>query len=204
MSLVSLASGFILDQAVGAGVDAALSELLAGRRRDARDRLVRRLSQGKTISLADDAAAAAIFTYMRAAEEGAARRNLELMADFLARSAAEPDYAPNEFRRHARHLADLSRAEALALAVMTKSEQLTLKDDPWRPVVDYAISTSGYFKSRDEFTAACGALVRTGWVVPLSLYGSIGYAPTVILADVARLLDVEGAIRRAEAEGVES
>jgi len=181
----------------------AYAELMKRRMENARRILVRRLQRGQMWAIADDDAASSLFTFLRAAEEGTARRNLELIADLLANSAAEPEFAPNEFRRHARHLAELSYHEALALAVMVKAADLiTEPENPWMPVLEHALGT-GWFRDAEHFTASCTGLVRTGWIMPASLFDLTGYQATSALQNVARLIDIEEAIQRAEAEGHE-
>lgn len=203
-------------EAIGKGLFAHLQR---DRLEKARHILVRRLAKGEYWAITDDDAAAALFTYLRAAEEGAARRNLEVIADLLATGAAEPTFAPNEFRAQARQLADLSRDEALALATLIRAHfnPATAYPDkadnsrggfnPWE-LASYRIGEAGIpptFKSRDEFWEACSGLVRTGWVKPVTgpAVGSIAYGPTGGLAKIARLVDLDAAIARAEAEGVE-
>lgn len=183
----------------------AYAELQRRRLEEAQKVIVRRLAKGQYWAITDDQAAAALFTYLRAAEEGAARRNLELIAEVLANAAIEPDFDPNEFRRHARHLAELSRAEAIALGVMMKAQELApTPENPWLPVVEHALGRTGYFNDADQFTGAVSGLVRTGWIMPVSLYSMTGYRGTPELTRVRRLVDVEAVVRRAEAEGVES
>jgi hypothetical protein len=67
------------------------------RAEEARETLRTALSKGKHWAITEDQAAAALFAYMRAAEEGAARVNLEMIAEAFANSAQEPSFAPDEF-----------------------------------------------------------------------------------------------------------
>lgn len=204
-TITALIAGKLLEKAFETGGEQILARLIRGRTEKARAILLKRMRRGDLVlPITEDDFASVLFTFLRAAEEGAARRNLELMADYLVNAAAEPDFAPNEFRRHSRHLAELSRAEALAVAVMVKAPELAPDPkDPWKPLVDYATRAAGPFQNAEDFRAACTGLMRTGWVQPISLYGSMGYGPTVMLKSISRLIDVDGAILRAEAEGVE-
>lgn len=181
----------------------AYAQLQRRRLEEARRIIAKRLAAGKYWAIKDDDAADAIFTYLRAAQEGAARRNLELIAEVLVNGAAEASFDPNEFRRHARQLADLSREEAIALAVMLKAPDLATEKSPWNPLVEYAVATGRFDDSR-HLSEVCAGLLRTGYVHPLSLFGIMGFGPTREAERLHRLVDIEAVIREAEAEGVEA
>jgi hypothetical protein len=109
-------SGKVLDVAW----DQAKSHLMARRAGTARKILIEELERGDA-NPADvddvDEAAAMVFEYANAAERGAARRNLRLLAQVLAGSIiTKPIYA-DEFLRWSRILADLTREEILVLGL---------------------------------------------------------------------------------------
>lgn len=198
------ASGLVGKAFLAAG-KMAYAKLQQQRLERARQIILKRLKAGKWWVITEDEGAAALFAYLRAAEEGAARRNLELIAEVLANGAVDPEFDTNEFRRHARHLAELSREEAIALGIVMKADQLVSdpKKDPWRPLADFAVNQSGTFDSPEHFSEVLAGLMRTGYVRPLSLFGTMGFYPTREVERLARLVDVDAVVKAAEAEGVE-
>lgn len=201
----SISAGGLVVKAFSAAGRMAYAELQRKRLEQARRIINKRLKAGKLWAISEDQGAAALFAYLRAAEEGAARRNLELIAEVLANGAVDPEFDTNEFRRHARHLAELSREEAIALGVMMKAPELVSdsKKDPWRPLAEFAVERSGAFESPAHFSEVLAGLMRTGYVRPLSLYGTMGFYPTREVDRLARLVDVDAVVKAAEAEGVE-
>lgn len=198
------AAPFIGKAFIAAG-KAAYAELQRHRMEQARQIILKRLKAGQSWAISQDQGAAALFAYLRAAEEGAARRNLELIAEVLTNAAVEGDFDSNEFRRHTRHLAELSREEAIALGVMMKSDVLLddRKKNPWQPLCDYAVNVTSVFADAEHFSGVLAGLMRTGYVRPLSLYGAMGFGTTREMVRLARLVDIEDVVRKAEADGVE-
>lgn len=193
-SLALAAAEKLIDKAF----DGALSDYLRRRRALAREIIVRRIAKGSLHAALDDDTFSAMLVYIRAAEEGAARQNLEAIADYLARSMAEPEFAPNEFKRHARHLADLSYDECMALALFIESCRKSAPGHEWEFALKKAAKRGSYFESSRDFSMVISSLVRTGWVSPVSAYGGTNYVPTKALRGMARLLDLDAAIRRAK------
>lgn len=201
----SISAGGLVVKAFTAAGKMAYAELQRQRLENARQIILKRLKAGKWWVITEDQGAAALFAYLRAAEEGAARRNLELIAEVLTNGATDPEFDTNEFRRHARHLAELSREEAIALGVMMKAVDLVSdpKKDPWRPLTEYAVNQTGLFDSPEHFSEVLAGLMRTGYVRPLSLFGTMGFYPTREADRLARLVDVDAVVKAAEADGVE-
>lgn len=172
---------------------------------EARDTLLNALAQGKTYRITDDQAAAAIFAYMRAAEEGAARLNLGMIAEAFANAAQEPTFAPDVFRRHTRMLADLSREEIIVVAQLIKANRVAQTAQPnevgqtiLRELDRALVGPDKFFKSRAGFYRHLGALQRTGIVVGTSAGFGHVYMPTGLLDEIERLVDFD----RASAEVV--
>ena len=161
----------------------------------------RRLAAGKYWAISDDKAAAALWRYMRAAQEGSARRNLELLAEALVTGAADAAFAPDEFKRLANRLDDLSREEVLVLAAFVKARASPVPEGEdagsvfHRSAVAAALAF-GVFKDRDAVLAVMSALSRTGWILPVSGWGSLLYEPTAELDVVARLVNFDEAASR--------
>lgn len=79
--LTTAAVAFLIDYVEGKLADDVLRRLMHGRREAARDALAAKMAMGKPWLASGDDTAAALFTYVRAAQEGAARLNLRLMAE---------------------------------------------------------------------------------------------------------------------------
>lgn len=191
----------------------ALGAYLAERTKMAREAIWREMAKGKVWAIADDKAAAMALQFLRALEEGAARRNLNLLAEAMFQAATEPTFAPDEFKRHADHLATLSYEEIFVVAAFVRaaSELPSLGPDflprnalfvadwidtIWK-VVRQRLMTSALFRTEDDVEANCASLIRTGWLAPVSGFGAMLYRPTPRLAAMARLIDWEAAVGEA-------
>ena len=114
--LTAGAVAFLVDYIQGKVADDILRRLMHGRHEAARDVLAAKMAKGRPWLASEDDTAAALFTFVRAAQEGAARLNLRLMAEAMTNAAQEPTFAPDVFRYHAAMLASLSRDEVRLLA----------------------------------------------------------------------------------------
>ena len=202
-----IVAGKIFDVILGEAFHGALAEFMAGQAAMAREEIVRQLERGKLWAITDDKAAAAIFVYLRAARDGAARINLRMMAEALINAAQEPTFAPDEFRRQADALASLSRDEVLLLAAFLRAHRHAAEQR--RDAVDSKKSADlawaailadpSQFPPGFDVIPVGAALGRTGWVVPGSGFGTITYYTTSLFDGVARLVDFEA--RKLDAEG---
>jgi hypothetical protein len=176
----------------------ALEKLLAGRAEDARQILVDKLAKGKANlkELPETDAAAIIFRYMRAAEEGAARLNLKLLADVVANQDVKPAFYANEFLRWADVLSALSAKEVVVLGVMhraalEKDYQIRHDGEFWTGCVTTLKSERKMSWSQADSLAA--ALMRTGLVTLLGGLMDMGHAymPTDNLHQLGEMADLE-------------
>jgi hypothetical protein len=163
--------------------------------------IVKRLKAGKPWAISEDKAAAAMWRYMRATTEGAALRNLELLADALVNGAVDPEFAPDEFKRQADRLEGLDRDEILALAAFIRSRHLEADENGTAIVVRYKAAVAdliarGHFADEDAVDACLSSLARTGFVAASSGFGFFGYVGTKHLDAVARLVDFDSAEAR--------
>ena len=179
----------------------ALAELQRQRLENAREIIVQRLKKGKSWTISDDDAAAALWTYLRAAQEGAARRNLEMMAEALTSAAEEPSFYPDEFRRQARLLSDLSREEIYILAAFIRAKRPfpadgakdgESKSNEWAAVMQDLLPQRAIFDGGYAILAHTAGLLRTGLIIPWSgLDAYTGFSSTPRLIALARLVDLE-------------
>lgn len=193
------ANGGFLSGALGAAVAASVQTLFRKRMETARDIMVEEVRLG-TKSL-DDAAqleeiVACMLRYGRAAEEGAARLNLRLMAAVLnGLVATRPIYA-SEFLRLSSVLSDLSRDEIIAIACALR----------WKKKNNSAFSSEeifrsglcdGLFLNKRLMDAHFIAILRTGFFFIISgLSGTALYKPTPLLDSLCDLLDIESVLER--------
>jgi len=194
------AVGKLFDKITDGLASAALEAVMRDRLNTARERLVKRMAAGRPWAITEDQGAAALFTYLRAAEEGVARRNLDLMAQALASMAPEPTFAPDEFRRHARVLADLSFDEIKVLASVMRCWRsykgagggpVQGEDSYWDMLKADVCGKAPSFQSVQNLTGILGALQRTGWIVMWPAMGSVTFIPAPSLEIIERLVDFE-------------
>ena len=192
-----LALPLVVDYAIGKLMDGVMQAYQRRQAEAARDALLREMRKGRPWAITDDKAAAALWQYQRAAMEGAAVRNLELLAEALVTAATEKAFAPNEFRRNAEALASLSMEEIYIVAAFVRARRtVELKGDEhqdgavpiWRAAMA-ELGASDAFADEDDAAAHVAPLARTGWLVPASGWGFFGYRATRAFHVVERLVD---------------
>lgn len=164
--------------------------------------LLDQLSRGDALiqDIADvDEAASMIFEYGFAAQRGAARRNLRLLAQVFAGllKQSPPLYA-DEFLRWSSVLADLSREEIILLARLHKHwKENKDQADVTTPVNAAKTDLVGgckTFSTNEEFDLTAAALIRTGLVILLPGFDGVSFPKTTSRLDallaIARIDDV--------------
>lgn len=165
------------------------------------------MARGKTWKISEDEGAAALFTYLNAAQEGAAQNNLEALAEAIVSEALEPTLTAHVRRRHFINLASLSLDEIQVLAIFIKAQREWevsgphSDDDPdlWFCVKNNHVGLGRAFENKDALKAVCSALLRTGYLQLVTYYGgAIGFLPTGQLVEVGRLVDLDAAMARSK------
>jgi len=188
------------------GVSATFHHVIKGRVDKAKAILLEELEKGSAtlFDVSDvDEVAAMVFEYITAAQRGAARMNLRILAQvFSGIVSAKPVYA-DDFLRWSSDLSTLSREEAIALGVIYKNDvkARSLVDVKQEDRVNSAftatreelIGPDKLFKNDDEFGALFGALVRTGLVVPWPGFDNLIYSASEKLRKLMSLADIESA-----------
>lgn len=132
--------------------------------------------------------------------QGAAFRNLRLIAKVLAHKAADPDDRGDDFLAWVDAIASLSQVEAIFLATLhdMSEEVLKLKEPPDKQhavmigeTKRKLVGATKIIKSEVEFQALCSALTRTGFVILVSGYGSLTVAPAPRLSALARMANLQ-------------
>lgn len=194
-------TSFAISYLLGKALDTALSKLLYERASSAAQILEDEIRKGRmrVSEIPESDAAAMVFRYMRAAEEGAARRNLRLLAQIAVNLEPKEEFYGNEFLRWSAVIESLNRQELNILGVMHRLAKA--RDYPadtsgelWNSVVE---STCREFNMEEvEVTAVCAALLRTGLLRTFSglgLTGGQAFNPTPALKNLAELASIEAA-----------
>ena len=189
----------------GLAAGAVLQPLLRRRLRAARDILLEELRSGekRLPPTQIDEAVAITYRYFRAAQEGAARLNLRLLASVIAGRARLSALVADEFLCDADMIASLRREEIMLLAKLHHawgSDWLKASSRPNWPEEAIRWATDqlapSVFQDRQSLEAAAGAIVRTGLLklVPGTL--GFSFSPTPLLARLASLAPLEAAIAK--------
>lgn len=207
MSGLAVAAGagalWVLEKAFDEGMGRALDVFLEGRRREGQARLARQIARGKPWRITDDKAAAAMLTYRRAVEEGVAQLNLEMLARVLVTGAQEPEFAPDEFRRQAEMIANLSVDEITVLAFCGRVEEAAQTSGRGLegPLGVLMVGPGLQFTDAGELTAVLTALLRTGLLIHPSGWGGSFFSVTAAYRRLMQLVDIEDAIAQFGGDG---
>lgn len=163
--------------------------------------------------------------YFRAAQEGAARTNLRLMARIIAGMAGRRSLVADQFLHYADILAGLRRDELILVATLHRHRKecdRKLAEGQKGHIGDLAIGRAedpGYnegpspykltkdelipkvFESEGHFNAVCNALTRTGLVTAASSFGPLVFLTSPLMDRLESVASVEAAIA-AEGEGL--
>lgn len=181
----------------GAAGAEALHRLLAKRAETARETLIEELRKGvhTPASFSEDEFAAVLFRYLRAAQEGAARQNLRLLARLISGMSAQGSLHASDFLRWADVLQSLTPQEIVFLwrlyDGMTKVQQIDKahhrnKHEAVCAMIEKSLVPS-VFRTSSVLWAHAMSLTRTGLVIPMGAY----VAPTALLEDIVRLARID-------------
>lgn len=192
---------------VSAVAGLALDELLKNRRERAREILLDELRAGDVVlaETAVEESVAIAFRYTRAAQEGAARLNLRLMAQVIRGQAMHKVLHADEFLYWADIIASLKREEVYLIATLRRSLDYVNEDVTRRGEIDVCKT---WENARDQLVPrvlpdeatmraiAMGAS-RTGFLMPGNTFTGIGYfVPTPFLEKVLQLCDFDAALKK--------
>lgn len=202
----------ILDQFLGLAKQEPVTFLakhaIAAIQRERLDRaaeaLRRKMRRGKEGAFRHDRAASLIFDFLRAAEDGVAQQNLEVMADLIANGVAEGGLTEDMIRHLMRMIRDLSYEEMRALAALiraAKNSPLPARE-PGGERDEWMAANQIYEAAWRELTPDAGnwpphsvsstfaALQRTGLVAVEVAWGISAYTPTPLLMNLSLLVEV--------------
>jgi hypothetical protein len=153
----------------------------------------------KGVEKEESIAGMCVATYMAMAQ-GAAFRNLAVIAKVLAHKAADPNDNPDDFMSWVDAIAGLRHEEAVLLATlhaMTEEARKTREAPDKQHGIAIGetkrrlVGPTKLIKSDDEFQALCGALSRTGFVILVSLASGLSAAPAPRLAQLAKMANLQ-------------
>jgi hypothetical protein len=179
--------------------------LIDARRTQASDLLIEELRHGQAFvdSIGEVDELAAIFLkYIRAAEEGAARLNLRLMAMTIRGMTDRRTLTASRFLYYAGFMATLSREEVIAIATLYKNEAL----EPDRRSDNEARGRArvrtkedlvpAFFPTERHLNSTLQAATRTGLVIGATGWGVLVYETTPLMEEVASLAPFRDALER--------
>ena len=212
-SLVDLSGSVFSDALSLWGIPAstavsALHRYVARRAEQARDILIEEVRTGEidmSRAASEDDAVAVVYRYYLAARDGAARRNLRLLAKAIVGLAQRDRLYSDEFCKHADVLSGLSRDQIFVAGRFYHLRQVQLAEttgsregpDAWSALKEELVPKA--FSTQEHLEAICAQLAGAGLVYFVSVYGGNAYAPSPILIEVAELADFEATLG-AEAE----
>lgn len=146
--------------------------------------------------------AAMLVKFYQAMSQGAAFKNLRLIAKILSHKAASPDERTDDFIMWADSIGGLLHEEAVLLAALHRhyEEARVTKNNVANKVHNQAMSTlqgelvgpRKTFETRDAFEATGTALARTGFVILVSGWGGMmSFSPSPRLARLAELASLD-------------
>ncbi|WP_368641644.1 hypothetical protein ABRZ03_03130 [Castellaniella ginsengisoli] len=188
----------------------AISKVFAKRLEAAREIFLSELATGeKNLNSAEfEESAAIVYRYLKAAQEGAARLNLRLLAAVFAGQVRERTIVADEFLYYADLLSSLRRDEIILLgtlerfAVEVRREQIGFDNTDFASRVSERARCAlipAQFQDEEHYAAVAGALLRTGLVVGLSGWNTMVFIPSKLMAELNQLVEVEGVLQRDQA-----
>jgi hypothetical protein len=192
-----------------------VAEEIRRRRLEAAAEIVRaKMRKGLVGSFRENEAASLIFDFLRAAEDGTARHNLEIMADLIANGVGGEGFTEDAIRHLMKIVAGLSYEELRVLAAFIRvihaleppeggtvdvfKQTTDMWMGVWRELAPSSAEPSVDTMPATEAYAHAFALARTGLVVAHSGYGMIVFGPGPELLSLDRLSDVASLMARAE------
>lgn len=198
--------GWVMGNLAGAGIAIAAQQLQHRRLERARDILLDELRQGdRTLTDPEvEETVAVLLRYGRAAQEGAARLNLRLMAKIIAGQAQGEVLYADEFLRHADVIASLRREEVILLGTVHRHwnavdvpslergrRQQVTRDRAHADLVPVP------FRDEDDFYATAEAVTRTALLRTADGVEDdyMLFQPTRLLDELCDLAPFEAAVR---------
>ncbi|KAF1062769.1 hypothetical protein [Burkholderia gladioli] len=194
----------------GAIVSSVLSAVMEKRNATAREVLLDEIRHGNASPAPEDIeeSVAIWYRYWRAAQEGAARLNLRLLAAVYAGQVRDKAIVADDFLYLADLLATLRRDEIILLGTFLRHStppEGGYSDDYKSQSFTMNELVPDIFSTHADFWATLGALQRTGLIASYAVGGAIGsgsstvYRITNLLRKLNRLAEIEQIVIRNDA-----
>lgn len=192
----------LTNYSVGNIAGIALNALLQKRTSAARELLLAEIQRGDvTLAGAEvEEVVAILYRFLRSAQEGAARRNLRLLAQVIAGQAKRAAISADEFLYYANLLEPLRRDEIVFFGTLIRhwtSPSLVSQSSENRCLEAMAATKRDLIPSivpsDADFAALVGSLTRTGFLTTHPAWDSPMYEPSPLLERVVRMVDFEAA-----------
>lgn len=138
-----------------------------------------------------------IYRFSKAVADGAARKNLRLLAQIIAGLKRNKALDPDKFRKWASILEQMTRDELMVIGkAIALSRKINEAGD--KPSFDFfsilqeEMKAAGYGK---EVYSLYASVSRTGLLVPVSAFGGLNYTPSPWLDELGRLASIEEVLR---------
>jgi hypothetical protein len=198
-SLVSLA-----ENAANLAIPEAIRKYMEKRRQRAFDILCEELRTAEIdteeAALRDDMAAMLV-KFFQATAQGAAFRNLKVLAKILAGKAADPSKGSDDFIMWADAIGGMLSEEVVFLATLIRHyevQQQVAKPDEAPNLNEAMKNARNELRGKDKlfpdtptYDGVGSALLRTGFVVPVSAWGGIAFAPSPRAIELARMVRLD-------------
>lgn len=197
--LGKLVSDLTTDLVLGAGKDTAVAlvrVVIERRRKNASAILLQELRKGKIPLSPPDEIVSSVLRYIRAADEGAARLNLRLMAQVFAGKAFLGNLKADEFLHYAEILSAMRREELVLVATLQKVRKANLAAEPhvqWKLAVEALVPT--LFEDEQAVRATALGCLRTGLLMDENTMDNMGnYVTSPLMDALERLAPIEAAL----------
>jgi len=199
----------VAEQALSAAIGNALRRVLNLRAEQAFADLMDELRLEKITpesAAADDKTAARMLAFFAAMSQGAARRNLRVMAQIIARRAAYPLQAEDDFLSWSNTIAGLRREEVILLATFHRHQVACMQGlgpdpnaderhekmlDTNRLTKEELIGPEKPFKTESAFMATAHGLTRTALLIDYPVLDFSCFQTTTLMVELAEMIRLD-------------
>jgi len=204
--MIGAGLSYIVETVFQEGLSTALRRVMHARARVAKEIFLDELRRGaKAIEDVGDVdeAAAMVFRFARAGQEGTARSNLRIMAQVLVGTLQQRPIYADEFLRWADVIANLRREEIILATTFHRHWKIeqTKTEDSNKALWDAETATKAELIGADRvfvdqavYARNMTALARTGLVRIFSQLSGIAFVPSDLMDDLVRLTRIEDAL----------
>jgi hypothetical protein len=184
---------------------AIIDTLLRKRLEIARDIFLEEIKAGNAVKIkaaTRDHEIGVMYRFSRAAQEGAARENLKLLAKFIVGFGERGKLFADDFYNFSAAISTLTRDELILIAALYRNRDVTGKiflderdtiNNAWLASVEELVP--GIFTDKEEMQEIAGSAQRSGLVIAKSVWGGETYLPTKRLYELSKTIDFDDAIR---------